>query len=261
GRNDLNVQLAPLVAAKVYLIPNAAGDTTQIDDQYPDSGAHWDKVRTADDNRTRVEFDGPENGSKTRADLYNLTASGLGDVVINKITIFFRCAKGPWGGNYAYSYIKTGGSTYIGAEKRITLYDWTYLSRVWKTFSQEYSINPRTGRAWTVEELNALQAGVRLKTIGTGYGTTDIYCTHCGKCCQDEVCPVGEIFTRTTKPPCPALAKDRDGKFWCGLIVCPTTAMHAETKFAKHWAIVISKYLDDHIFNFGTGCERSEKNK
>lgn len=82
-------------------------------------------------------------------------------------------------------------------------------------------------------------------------------CTHCGECCKEEVCPIGEIFTGTTKPPCPALAKDREGKYWCGLIVCPETAMHTETKYGRYWARIISKFLEDHVFNFGDGCERT----
>ncbi len=82
-------------------------------------------------------------------------------------------------------------------------------------------------------------------------------CTHCGKCCTEEVCPVGEIFTKTTKPPCQALAKDKDGKYWCGIAVCPDTAMFAETPYAKHWAWKISEFLQKNIFNFGAGCDRS----
>jgi len=80
-------------------------------------------------------------------------------------------------------------------------------------------------------------------------------CTHCGRCCQGEVCPVGEIFTRTVTPPCPALAKDEKGKFWCGLIVCPETAMFAETEYAKYWSRKIAEFIKSEIFNFGKGCD------
>jgi len=81
-------------------------------------------------------------------------------------------------------------------------------------------------------------------------------CEHCGKCCTEEVCPVGEIFLRTTKPPCPALAKDKEGKYWCGIIVCPETAMFAETENAKYWSRKISVYLREEVFNMGAGCDR-----
>ena len=81
-------------------------------------------------------------------------------------------------------------------------------------------------------------------------------CTHCGKCCTREVCPVGEIFMRTVTPPCPALAKDNEtGLFWCGLVVCPETAMFAQTEYAKYWTRQISGYLAGNIFNFGAGCD------
>ena len=80
-------------------------------------------------------------------------------------------------------------------------------------------------------------------------------CEHCGLCCTEEVCPVGEIFMRTVVPPCPAQAKDKDGKFWCGLIVCPETAMFAEREYAKYWSRKISQMLKAEVFNFGVGCE------
>jgi len=61
---------------------------------------------------------------------------------------------------------------------------------------------------------------------------------------------------RTTTPPCPALAKDKAGKYWCGLIVCPETAMFAETAYGKHWARQLSYFLKKNAFNFGKGCDR-----
>ena len=83
-------------------------------------------------------------------------------------------------------------------------------------------------------------------------------CVNCGQCCREEVCPVGEIFMRTVTPPCPALAEDNNtGKFWCGLIVCPETAMFAQTEYGKYWARKLSEYIKDGIFNFGIGCDRS----
>ena len=81
-------------------------------------------------------------------------------------------------------------------------------------------------------------------------------CTHCGKCCQEEVCPVGEILLRTTTPPCPALAKDKKGEYWCGLVVCPETAMFAETDYAKYWSRKLGQFLESNVFNFGAGCDR-----
>lgn len=87
-------------------------------------------------------------------------------------------------------------------------------------------------------------------------------CTHCGDCCRNEVCPIGEIFTHTTKPPCPALARDnKTGEYWCGLVVCPETAMSAKTEFAKYWARKIGEYLKANVFNFGAGCEYKEGEK
>jgi len=80
-------------------------------------------------------------------------------------------------------------------------------------------------------------------------------CTQCGRCCEHEVCPLGEIFLRTTTPPCPALVRDGDGKAWCGLVTNPTETMFAKTVDGRHWARLFSSVLKDVIFDFGSGCD------
>jgi hypothetical protein len=72
------------------------------------------------------------------------------------------------------------------------------------------------------------------------------------------VCPIGEIMTRTSVPPCPALAQDQEGKWWCGLIVAPEDTMYHETEWAKWYTHKISDALRDHVFKFGQGCDKPE---
>lgn len=66
---------------------------------------------------------------------------------------------------------------------------------------------------------------------------------------------------RTSKPPCPALAKRDDGTFWCGLVMCPEVAMHTtnekedKDEDARYWARRLGNFLRDNVFNFGKGCD------
>ena len=50
-------------------------------------------------------------------------------------------------------------------------------------------------------------------------------CTHCGKCCEDQICPLGVHVLGQKEGPCPALQRDADGHSSCGLVVDP-----------RHWS-------------------------
>jgi hypothetical protein len=45
-------------------------------------------------------------------------------------------------------------------------------------------------------------------------------CNGCGKCCQNELCPLGAAVFRHERGPCPAL-ETADGRFFCGLVENP----------------------------------------
>ncbi len=72
------------------LRPNAAGDDTNISSQYPDSGAHYDKVDevTADDYSTYVFT----NSTSYQRDLYNIPDHSTGSGAIDNVTAYFRFA-------------------------------------------------------------------------------------------------------------------------------------------------------------------------
>ncbi|MFH0941734.1 MAG: hypothetical protein V1823_01750 [Chloroflexota bacterium] len=132
------------------------GDQARISDQWPESGEHFDKVAesTPDDAATFVYTD----SKNYQTDLYNLSDPDIADVAITDLTVSFRFS----GGNqdiigYASAVIKTGGSVYSGAEE-------SQLGPAFVTRSYHWPTNPRTGAAWTVPELNDLQAGARIKT-------------------------------------------------------------------------------------------------
>lgn len=148
------------------LYPDSAGDLTQLN---PFGIAdNWDCVDESppDDDITYVYG----TAGSTLTDLYNLDDSSI-DVgaTIKKIVVFARCRKKYGTGNmYAFIEMKTGGVT--TSSPQIT------LDSIWTNYSIEYINNPVTGLAWTVADLNALQAGITLVAPGTGYpACTQVY--------------------------------------------------------------------------------------
>lgn len=157
--------------ASEILLPNAAGDQTDIANQWPLSGEHWDKVdeTPADDWATFISTLG---SGQYQTDLYNLAdhpsdAEGI-EKEIQGITVYFRVAGDK--GASAQAIIKTHGTPYTGKEEALTgdvvpddaaaealtNLDYTTKSYTW-------AANPVTGKKWTWEEINELQAGVTLK--------------------------------------------------------------------------------------------------
>jgi hypothetical protein len=153
------------------LLPNAAGDETNIRFQLPISGEHWDKVD-----------DWPADGGATyvanalshsyRRDLYNLTDhfEAEGYETINSVKVRFRFSGSTDGGDhigYAKAAIKTHGVAFEGTE--VSQDGGAYITK-----SYQWTVNPATNKAWTWEEINALQAGVSLRGEGRSW---PVYCT------------------------------------------------------------------------------------
>lgn len=151
--------------ATEILRPSGAGSLTQIYGQYPTSGAHWDKVDDviADDAKTYVSaHDGPAT------DLYALTAP-TGSGIINSVTIYFRTDIG-WSTpppNWAKGKIKTHGTIYSTEADT--------GNHPYVTFSSTWITNPYTGKPWTWDEIDALEAGVELFEDGGSAYCTQVY--------------------------------------------------------------------------------------
>ena len=173
---DWESVLTPVTKAET-LRPNAPGDKTEISDQYPATGEHWDKVddETPDEWETYVYHPGSDYGK----DLYNLPAlsgSGMINKIINKITVYFRFSGDslPAGDKigYAKALIKTHGAVYEGSEESQT-------GKTFVTKSEEWITNPNTGEAWTWDEIDNLQIGLELKgeeALADYAYCTQVYC-------------------------------------------------------------------------------------
>ena len=137
----------------VILRPNQAGDRTEWPWQYPSTGEHWDKVDdvTPDEDSTYIYISRAEAGS--HKDLYNLPSPGIpSGAQIDYVRVYIRCRGSGFTFARARPVIKTHGMEYAP----------TYMSfgTSYSTQSHEWTTNPYTGEAWTLDELESLQAGV-----------------------------------------------------------------------------------------------------
>jgi len=93
-------------------------------------------------------------------DYYGVADHSVGSGTINKITMYGVFSQyGGGGGAHCNFGIKTGGTDYMNggfqASSSPTLY------------SKEWSINPKTGVAWTWDDIDALQAIVSLSRVAS----------------------------------------------------------------------------------------------
>lgn len=44
-------------------------------------------------------------------------------------------------------------------------------------------------------------------------------CNHCGKCCELQICEVGELAFPGATAPCPGIIAEADGRKLCGLVL------------------------------------------
>ena len=159
--NQIRTSASLIDDPSIILRPNAAGDVTQLGNN--SANANWQNVdeATSDGNDTYVY------GQYTFyvRDLYNLFDHTTESETINSVTIYILARKDVQVAGGGKTLIKTGGTEYLGAENTLTD---SYAS-----YSTTYTTNPQAGGAWTWAQIDALQAGVALRT-GINYWS---YCT------------------------------------------------------------------------------------
>lgn len=144
------------VTETIIYRPNAAGDETNITEQFPATGEHWDKVDEAisDNDTTYVQT----SDQAWREDLYNIadhstqTAGGS----INYVTTYMRAKSmvTPTQ-DTGYVHIKTSGVEYNGSAENLTT--------SYAPYSYQWNTNPQTGSPWAWSEIDALQIGTGLR--------------------------------------------------------------------------------------------------
>jgi len=142
------------------LRPNAAGDLTGLY-VYP-SGIHWNKVSDAvpDEDSTYVHRYG--GTTRTSYDSYNLADLGVGGAIIANVRVVARVrriAMNP-SGTYPTTIglgVRIGGTSYFS--------NYSVSSNSYTTIAKNYATNPYTGSSWTVADINALQALLKMSFI------------------------------------------------------------------------------------------------
>ena len=139
------------------LRPNAAGDECTIQNQSGCSACPYHYGCVNQTSSPDGFYIYSENVEDNR-DLYNLPQH-TGSGTIKKVCLWIRFKGDTLGNSFAYFIIKTHGRIYTGAGLSGTS---------WETSGQVWSKNPHTNKPWTCDEIDALQAGVRLKTLAEG---------------------------------------------------------------------------------------------
>ena len=134
--------------------PDATGNETDIADQFPATGDHWDKVDEAtSDNDTTYIFTEDKNWQE---DLYHIpdhsTQTAGGD--INYVEVFMVSKVQEIDKPAAYFHTKTNDAEYNGTEENLTI--------DYAAYSYQWSNNPSTNTTWTWDEIDALEIGVGL---------------------------------------------------------------------------------------------------
>jgi len=143
------------------LRPNAAGDKTEWTIYAPNTGEqnYEDVDEETSDGNTTCLCTPPESITQVK-DLYNLqdpVTIGASDM-INSVTVrtWIKSSSATYKNSF-YMGLKTGGIEYDDATADIPGTDWTNYTQVWTT-------NPKTGVAWTLDDIKALQIGLNCAT-------------------------------------------------------------------------------------------------
>ncbi len=143
-----------VVDPTVTIRPDAAGSETNITYQYPESGAHWDKIDEAssDSDSTYVAARGVTPTGEKR-DLYAVPDQALsGGITDVSVYVTAREESDSAHDGYVKPSVRTHSVTYDGASQEVTT---TYA-----VYSKSWTTNPNTGVAWTWAEIDAMEIGV-----------------------------------------------------------------------------------------------------
>ncbi len=161
------------ISDTLNLLPDAAGDYTNILNQTPASGAHWDKVddpvATPDDASTYIES---QSNSTQYKDSFNIAApSWLGsNQVITSVTVYFRIYA--WNSSTepkSQPFLRLAGVESAGTETN------TSPHSTWITKSE--TLARPGGGSWTLMDIDSLQVviGVRGTALPSTLRVTQVY--------------------------------------------------------------------------------------
>ncbi|MFH0870805.1 MAG: hypothetical protein V1866_07160 [archaeon] len=146
-----------VLADSLTIRPNGQGYYSSWTNSGCGSGSsEWQCIDEASVNTS----DNLYTSSKSVAESFTFQDTGLTDQTINSVTLYF------YGQIYSrtrYQFqplIRSGSTDYLGGIKS--------LGSSYGSYSQYYGTNPATGSAWTISEVDALEAG--MKSYSANYG-------------------------------------------------------------------------------------------
>ena len=151
--------IQPAMADSETLRPDNSGSSTQWDNLSGCTSNYEcvDEPDPPDDNTTRIRL----TSGSDQLDLYS-TGDSSGSGTINSVTIWIRCKASAntfgWQPT-AQTALRTHSTNYYGTSNS--------LSTSYTNYSKAYTTNPNTTSAWTWEEVDAMEIGVR--------GTVDFF--------------------------------------------------------------------------------------
>lgn len=138
----------------IALVPNANGDLSQLSGS---DGNSTDNYLLVDETPSNSDTDYVEGSTVDQKDLYNLSASGLTNVNISRVWGEARSKDTTTAGGLLAITVKTEGTEYDSGDIALPT---SYAA----VKGPEYLVNPQTGIAWTIAELDALQVGPKTRS-------------------------------------------------------------------------------------------------
>jgi hypothetical protein len=156
--------------SQVIFRPTGSGALTEIPQQSPSNGYHWDKVdeEVADAGITTL-YATPIT-SDALVDLFTFTPTVQGGL-INFVQVFRNCWGNPAAPSTTASVVRIESTNYFGAYVSINRTGWIPTE-----YSDTFYVNPSTSSRWNWSEIFLLQFGVSLKSIGS---YMHVYCSQC----------------------------------------------------------------------------------
>lgn len=144
------------------LSPNGDGTYTEFENVIPDNIAHWEAVdeTSADGDTSYIASETPNNRDTFALSDPNIPLSSA----VNSVTVYVIAKKVDKGKDSFYIIIRSDNTD--------SQSDALEVADTYSEFSYQWTTNPVDNQPWTVEGVNALQAGVQ---VSKGVVVTQIY--------------------------------------------------------------------------------------
>ena len=138
----------------IALTPNGDGDLSQLTNQLGNSTNNYSYV---DEKPSNGDTDYVQGSVVDQKDLYALTDCGLTGISISRVWAESRSRDTVAAGGLLALTIKTNSTEYSSA-------DIALLNTYSRVIGTDYPLNPNTGVAWTIAQVDALQAGPKTRS-------------------------------------------------------------------------------------------------